>query len=59
MSIEMTDIESAEKEEYLGLQTYDTEADYEMPSDCPDEHRGYGSGKMVNIFFNLFSFFFS
>lgn len=46
MSIEMTDIESAEKEEYLGLQTYDTEADYEMPSDCPDEHRGYGSGKM-------------
>lgn len=55
----MTDIESAEKEEYLGLQTYDTEADYEMPSDCPDEHRGYGSGKMVNIFFNLFAFFFS
>jgi choline-glycine betaine transporter len=32
--------------DYLGLKQYDTDMDYELPADCPPEHRGYGSGKM-------------
>jgi len=42
----MADIEANNKEkEYLGLQKYDTDHDYEREALIPPEHHGYGNGK--------------
>ena len=57
MEMKQIDLEDTSKKvedeeeviDYLGLKQYDTEYDYDLPADCPDSHKGYGSGVSLII----------